>query len=67
MTLFRQGSAGQVLPVARDDGYYMVDPGRISFVPLDRARRRPRGQLILFPFMHSLRATQRADGYGEKI
>lgn len=25
----------QVLPIARDDGYYLVDAGRVTFVPLE--------------------------------
>lgn len=36
MTLLRQGSGGQALPVARDDGYYLVDHGVVTFVPLQK-------------------------------
>ncbi|RWE95742.1 hypothetical protein [Mesorhizobium sp.] len=49
-----------VLPVAREDGYYLVSPDGVRFVPLDPARRRPTGKLI--PFPQFFRATQRAVG-----
>lgn len=49
-----------VLPVAREDGYYLASPDGVRFVPLDPARRRPTGKLI--PFPRFFRATQRAVG-----
>lgn len=62
----------QVLPVARDDGYYLVDSGRVTFVPLQKpARFRkakvdgktvmvPVGQVVSFPRRD--RAIERAVG-----
>ncbi|MER8380689.1 hypothetical protein [Mesorhizobium sp. M1399] len=36
--------SNQVLPVARGDGYYLVDKGCVTFVPLEK-----RGRVIPFP------------------